>query len=159
MAAFHLEGIVSLRNAAFHAAPQFGPSNAGEASLPPARDLPHCHSMPEGRRSEDFVAMRIEVVGDETISSQARTYAEYRVFAALTRATGTRDARSARVTLRPLNAGGGCGGVACTVTVLFEQSDTVRVNAIGGHPYAAINRAIERLRAAVESGVAGCVPS
>ena len=94
--------------------------------------------------------MRIEVVGDKTISSQARTYAEYRVFAALTRATGMRDAGSARVTLRPLNASADCGGVACTVTVLFEQSDTVRVNAIGGHPYAAINRAIERLRAAVE---------
>ena len=28
--------------------------------------------------------MRIEVVGDGTISQQARTYAEYRVFAALT---------------------------------------------------------------------------
>jgi ribosome-associated translation inhibitor RaiA len=154
MAAFHLEGIVSLRNDAFHAAAQSGPSNAQEASFPPARSLPHCHSMLENRRSEDSVSMRIEVVGDETISSQARTYAEYRVFAALARATGTRDARSARVTLRPLNAGADCGGVACTVTVLFEQSDTVRVNAIGGHPYAAINRAIERLRAAVEPAVA-----
>jgi hypothetical protein len=41
------------------------------------------------------------------------------------------------------------------VTVLFQQSDTVRVNAIGCHPYAAINRAIERLRAAVGPGVAG----
>ena len=103
--------------------------------------------------------MRIEVVGDETISSQARTYAEYRVFAALTRATATRDARSARVTLRSMNARADCGGVACTVTVLFEPSDTVQVNAIGGHPYAAINRAIERLRAAVEPGVARRVPS
>ena len=28
--------------------------------------------------------MRIEVVGGDTISQQARTYAEYRVFAALT---------------------------------------------------------------------------
>lgn len=101
--------------------------------------------------------MRIEVVGDRTIGSQARTYAEYRVFAALTRATGTRDARSARVTLQPLNTGADCGGVACTVTVLFEQSDTVQVNAIGEHPYAAINRAIERLRAAVEPGFAGRV--
>jgi hypothetical protein len=103
--------------------------------------------------------MRIEVVGDKTISSQARTYAEYRVFAALTRATGTREARSARVTLRTLNASGDCGGVGCTVIVLFEPFDTVRVNAVGGHPYAAINRAIERLRAAVEPSVAGGVPS
>lgn len=101
--------------------------------------------------------MRIEVVADEPIGPQARAYAEYRVFAALTRATGMRDARSARVTLRPLNTRADCGGVACTVTVLFEQSDTVRVHAIGGHPYAAINRAIERLRAAVEPGVAGHV--
>jgi len=101
--------------------------------------------------------MRIEVVGDKTIGSQARTYAEYRVFAALTQATGTRDARSARVTLRPVNASADGGGIACIVTVLFEQSDTVRVNAIGGHPYAAINRAIERLKAAVEAEVAGRV--
>jgi len=102
--------------------------------------------------------MRIEVVGDKTISPQARTYAEYRVFAALTRATGIRDARCVRVTLQPLNARAHCGGVACTVTVLFEQSDTVRVHAIGGHPYAAINRAIDRLTAAVEPEVAGRVP-
>jgi hypothetical protein len=159
MAAFHLEGIVSLRNDAVHAAPQFGFSNAEDANFRPACELPHCHSMPEGQRSEESVIMRIEVVGDKTISSQARTYAEYRVFAALTRAAGTRDVRSARVTLRPLNASARCGGVACTVTVLFEQSDAVRVNAIGGHPYAAINRAIERLRAAVEPGVAGRVSS
>lgn len=101
--------------------------------------------------------MRIEVVSDKTISAPARTYAEYRLFTAVTRARGMRDARSARITLRPLNASADCGGVACTVTVLFEQSDTVRVNAIGGHPYAAINRAIERLRAAVEAEGAGRV--
>jgi hypothetical protein len=40
------------------------------------------------------------------------------------------------------------------VTVRFEQADSVQVNAIGGHAYAAINRAIERLRAALEPGVA-----
>jgi hypothetical protein len=159
MTAFHLEGIVSLRNDAIHAAPQFGPSSAAQASGSTARDLPHCYSMREGQRSEDAVPMRIEVVGDETISSQARTYAEYRLFAALSRATGTRDARAARVTLRPLNARDDGGGVACTVTVLFEPFDTVRVNAVGGHPYAAINRAIERLRAAVEPGFARRVSS
>ena len=35
--------------------------------------------------------MRIEVVGADTISQQARTYAEYRVFAALTRVRGCRE--------------------------------------------------------------------
>jgi ribosome-associated translation inhibitor RaiA len=158
MAAFHLEGFVSLRNDASPGRSQFGPSNAEGSKFsagPRFASLSFDARRPTVR---GFRIMRIEVVGDETISSQARTYAEYRVFAALTRATGMRDARSARVTLRPLNASADRGGVACTVTVLFEQSDTVQVNAIGGHPYAAINRAIERLRAAVEPGVAGRVP-
>jgi hypothetical protein len=44
--------------------------------------------------------MRIEVVGNETITPQARRYAEYRVFAALTQSAATRNARRARVTLR-----------------------------------------------------------
>jgi hypothetical protein len=46
------------------------------------------------------VLMRIEVVGNETITPQARRYAEYRVFAALTQSAATRNARRARVTLR-----------------------------------------------------------
>ena len=45
--------------------------------------------------------MRIEVVGGDTISQQARTYAEYRVFAALTQFADAEKVRRARVVLRP----------------------------------------------------------
>jgi ribosome-associated translation inhibitor RaiA len=95
--------------------------------------------------------MRIEVVRDEAISAQARTYAEYRVFAALTQSTGRRNVRCARIVLRPVkDDDAGCAPAACTVIIRFEQSDTVRVNATGPHPYAAINRAVERLNGAIE---------
>lgn len=92
-------------------------------------------------------SLRIEVIGDKTISSQARTYAEYRVFAALIRSAAMRTARSARVVLRDVLPGGTCSGVTCTVTVHCD-AESIRVRATGAHPYAAINRAVESLRAA-----------
>jgi ribosome-associated translation inhibitor RaiA len=95
--------------------------------------------------------MRIEVVGDTTITSQVRTYAEYRVFAALVQSAGTRNARCARVVVRPVKPGCAGSAVVCTVTVLFD-AEKVRVRATGDHPYAAINRAVERLRGATEPG-------
>ena len=110
------------------------------------------------RLSESHASLHIQVVGDETISPQARTYAEYRIFAALTRSAGTRNARSAHVVLRQVKLDDECSGVACTVTVLLE-SDAVCVRANGAHPYAAINRAVERLRAASESSSAERIPS
>jgi ribosome-associated translation inhibitor RaiA len=110
------------------------------------------------RRSKGRASLRIQVAGDETISSQARTYAEYRVFAALTQSECTRNARSAHVVLRQVELDDECDGVACNVTVLLE-SDTVRVRASGAHPYAAINRAVERLRAASEPSSAERIPS
>ncbi len=45
--------------------------------------------------------MRIEVVGLDTINQQARTYAEYRVFAALTQFADTETVRRARVGTAP----------------------------------------------------------
>jgi hypothetical protein len=90
--------------------------------------------------------MRIEVFGEDTISSQARAYAEYRVFGAIVRSGA--NVRGARVVLRALDRCGGCGGVACTVTVALEGRDPVRIRTTGAHAYAAINRAIERIRAA-----------
>ena len=39
--------------------------------------------------------MRIEIVGDDSISGQARAYAEYRLFAALSQALDTRQVRNA----------------------------------------------------------------
>ena len=68
--------------------------------------------------------MRIEVVGADTISQQARTYAEYRVFAALTQFSEADKVRRVRVLLRPVNRGRGCESIACTVTVALEGSDS-----------------------------------
>ena len=87
---------------------------------------------------------RIHVVAnDNAISSQARTYAEYRVFAALTRHAV--KFRRARVLLRPSDDGGACDTVTCAVSVALEPSGSVRVRVTGPHVYAAINRAVERL--------------
>lgn len=87
---------------------------------------------------------RIHVVGDDdAISSQARTYAEYRVFSALTR--HALKFRHARVLLRPREGRGTCDEVICAVSVALEPSGTVRVRVTGPHVYAAINRGVERL--------------
>ena len=87
---------------------------------------------------------RIHVVCDgHGISSQARTYAEYRVFSALTR--HALKFRRARVLLRPSDESGPCDSVSCAVTVALEPSGSVRVRVTGPHVYAAINRAVEHL--------------
>ena len=90
--------------------------------------------------------MRIQVLGDDTISQQARTYAEYRVFAALTQLAGADHVRDASVVLRHVNRSGDGQVVTCMVTVTWESSNTLRVRSTGDHPYAAINGAVERLR-------------
>ena len=87
---------------------------------------------------------RIHVVADHNkISSQARTYAEYRVFAVLTRHVV--KFRRARVLLRPSDDGSTCDAVTCAVSVGLEPSGSARVRVTGPHAYAAINRAVERL--------------
>ncbi len=87
---------------------------------------------------------RITVVTeDDAINAQARTYAEYRVFATLAR--HTRNVRRVRVVLRHVDARGTCDEVACTVTVALEPAGSFRIRATGPHVYAAINRAVERL--------------
>jgi hypothetical protein len=91
--------------------------------------------------------MRIQVLGDDTISQQARTYAEYRVFAALTQLAGADLVQDARVVLRRANGGDG-EGVTCMVIVTVTGSNSIRVRTTGDHPYAAINRAVDRLRSA-----------
>lgn len=90
--------------------------------------------------------MRIEVRGDRSISPQARTYAEYRLFAALTQLSETDQIRRARVLLREVQPGRGCAGIACIVTVTRQGSGPIRIRTIGSHAYAAINRAVDRLR-------------
>jgi ribosome-associated translation inhibitor RaiA len=94
--------------------------------------------------------MRIEVVGDDTISQQARTYAEYRVFAALTQFSD--KVRRVRVLLRHVKLGSGCEGIACTVTVAL-RSDSFRIRTTGPHAYAAINRAVERIGTNAATGI------
>jgi len=102
--------------------------------------------------------MRIEVVGEGTISQQARTYAEYRVFAALTQCTDADKVRRVRVLLRPVNRGSGCGEIACTVTVALAGPESFRIRTTGDHAYAAINRAVERIRTNAPAGTADCIP-
>ena len=94
---------------------------------------------------------RITVIGDKSISAQARTYAEYRVFATLTR--HAREFRCARVLLGERDGPGKCDTVTCSVTVTLKPSGSVRTRVTGPHAYAAINRAVERLSAALEARV------
>ena len=89
--------------------------------------------------------MRIEVLGEKTISAQARTYAEYRLFAVLSQVVDTNRVRHARLTLRRTKHNRACEGVSCTVTVDIEDRPPLRIQTSGEHPYAAINRAVERL--------------
>lgn len=95
---------------------------------------------------------RIAVVGDETINAQARTYAEYRVFATLTR--HRQDFRCARVLLGQKDGAGRCSAVTCSVSIALEPSGALRTRVSGPHPYAAINRAVERLGTALGKRVA-----
>jgi len=97
-------------------------------------------------------SIRIEVFGEESISAQARTYAEYRVFAAL--APFAEKVRSARVELRRIDRDRPCENVACAVTVVLDRSGLVRIRATGAHAYAAINLAVERLGTATARRVA-----
>ena len=90
--------------------------------------------------------MRIDVLGDDEISPQARTYAEYRVFAALTQLGDGEQVHGARVVLRRANRSGTSDDVTCIVSVALAGSSPLRVQTTGDHPYAAINRAVERLR-------------
>jgi ribosome-associated translation inhibitor RaiA len=92
-------------------------------------------------------SVRIEVLGGDAISPQARAYAEYRVFAALTQIRERQQVRRARVVLRSVNGGRSCDRVSCTVTVALNGLNPLRIRTIGAHAYAAINRAVERLTA------------
>ena len=97
--------------------------------------------------------LRIDVIADDNISSQARTYAEYRVFAALSRLR--HPIFEARVVLRSTTTSAPKPGVSCTVTVVEQSGDAVRISARDAHAYAAINRAVERLRLAWTAAGAG----
>lgn len=94
---------------------------------------------------------RILVASDNAIGSQARSYAEYRVFAALTRHAP--QFRRARVMLRPVHEGATGSAAICAVSVTLDRSCALRVRARGPHVYAAINRAVDRLDGALDHRV------
>lgn len=88
--------------------------------------------------------MRIEVIGDdESSNAQVRTYAEYRVFAALAR--HTQRVRGVRIVLRRDDRNATGHTAVCAVTVALEPSGSVRTRACDRHAYAAIDRAVERI--------------
>ena len=89
--------------------------------------------------------MRIEIAGDDSIRGQARAYAEYRLFAALSQALDTRQVRNASLVLRRANRRH-CDGVVCIMTVELYGGEVTRLRTYGDHPYAAINRAVERFQ-------------
>jgi hypothetical protein len=90
--------------------------------------------------------MRIDVVGDDSISRQASTYAEYRLFGALSAVVDIGRVRSASLVLRRAKPDASGDTVQCTVTVRLSGGEVARFRASGDHPYAAINRVVERLR-------------
>ena len=85
--------------------------------------------------------LRIEVRDDSGIlSAQARSYAEYRVFASL-----TRDALAVRAASVELGRKAGhAAGVVCAITITLASTGLVQVRATAKHPYAAIDRAAQR---------------
>ena len=112
--------------------------------------LPLSHPMKPGRKlrrsaDEARASVRVEVLGEDTISSQARVYADtecslrsrklqrFRRFDALVSCFVQSMERAAAIAL------------SCTVTVALDGADPLRVRTIGAHAYAAINRAVERI--------------
>jgi ribosome-associated translation inhibitor RaiA len=97
---------------------------------------------------------RILVIADHhSINPQARTYAEYRVFAAVAR--HIRGVRRVRVVLRSAQEKRARKDkVACAITVGLEPSGSLRIRATGPHVYAAINSAVEQLVRAMEQRAA-----
>jgi ribosome-associated translation inhibitor RaiA len=90
-------------------------------------------------------AMHIEIIGDESFDQQPRAYAEYRLFDALSQVIDTDQVRHARVVLRRPKHKRNGDGVSCKVIVEIRDADVLRIRATGDHPYAAINRAMERI--------------
>lgn len=102
--------------------------------------------------------MRIKILGDDSISRQARIYAEYRLFAALSQVLDTSRVREASLALRRTTSRRQPEGVACIVTVELEGGEVTRLLTFGEHPYAAINRAVERFRMNTKYGRQDAAP-
>jgi len=101
---------------------------------------------------------RILVIADHpSISPQARTYAEYRVFAVVAR--HTQSVRRVRLVLRSAEATSPREKVSCSVTVHLEPSGSLRIRVTGSHAYEAINRAVDQLNLALERRLAQLAPA
>lgn len=90
--------------------------------------------------------MRIQVIGDDSVGRQALIYAEYRLFAALSEAVQTERIQRAVLVLRRV-ALDTDDSTLCTITVEVDRGNLLHVTTAGGHPYAAINHAVDRIRA------------
>ena len=90
--------------------------------------------------------MHIQVIGDESIDRQARTYAEYRLFAALSEVFGTQRIHDAFLTLTRTASPRGRTHVVCAVTIATDSGECLRIRTRDQHPYAAINAAVARIR-------------
>jgi len=162
VARFTLNAPISLRNATHRTLAPIRLAMRRNEILELARLLPLSYPMKPARKlrtstDEAPASVRIEVLGGDAISSQARAYAEYRVFSALTRITESQQIRRARVVLRPVDGPGSCDRVSCTVTVALDGLGPLRVRTIGAHAYAAINRAVDRITAMRAPGILGRV--
>lgn len=89
--------------------------------------------------------MQIEVVAEDAIGPQARVYAEYRLFATLSRIVDTGMVRHAQIVLRQVGRDSGGESILCSITVDTEGADPVTAHGSGHHPYAAINVAVDKL--------------
>ena len=88
--------------------------------------------------------MRIEVIGeDKIITAEVRAYAEYRLFAMLTRYAEL--VRSARVVLRRAGPDQTANQMVCAVTVALVPSGYARARVSKPLVYLAIDRAAERI--------------
>ncbi len=92
--------------------------------------------------------MQIDIVGDESIDRQTRSYAEYRLFAALAPSIALGRFSRVQLALRRATGPGDGKRIECTVNVELNDRAVTRFNAAGGHPYQAVNRAIELVRRA-----------
>jgi ribosome-associated translation inhibitor RaiA len=95
--------------------------------------------------------MHIDIVGDESIDRQTRIYAEYRLFAALAPSTDLKQFSRAQLVLRRARGPQDGKQTECVVDVELNDGAVARFSAAGGHPYQAVNRAIERVRRAASS--------
>jgi hypothetical protein len=92
-------------------------------------------------------AVRVEVIDEGAIlSTQARSYAEYRVFASLSR--HAREVRGASMEFR--RDVRGPNGIVCVVSVALAPIGLIQIRATAKHPYAAIDRAAQRVADAMQ---------